>query len=190
MAFTLPDLPYAKNALGFISENTLNFHHDKHFKAYVDTANKLAAGTEFEGKSLEEIIKKAKGPLFNNAAQAWNHGFYFDGISPKAVAVPAKLKAALEKAFGSVEKFSDEFAKSAAGNFGSGWTWLVEDKDGSLKIVNTSNAGNPLTDGLKPLLTVDVWEHAYYLDYQNRRPDYLKDFVAHINWDFVARNLG
>ncbi len=189
MAFTLPDLPYAKNALGFISENTLSFHHDKHFKTYVDTANKLAAGTEFENASLETIIKGAKGPLFNNAAQAYNHAFYFNCISPKAVEIPANLKHAIEKAFGSVENFTSEFVKSAAGNFGSGWTWLVQTKDGSLKIVNTSNAGNPLTDDLKPLLTVDVWEHAYYLDYQNRRPDYLKDFVAHINWDFVASNF-
>jgi Fe-Mn family superoxide dismutase len=190
MAFTLPDLPYAKDALGFLSENTLSFHHDKHFKNYVDTASKLAAGTEFENASLEEIIVKAKGPLFNNAAQAWNHNFYFKGISPKSVPVPSKLKAALEKSFGSVDKFVESFIKSAAGNFGSGWTWLVQDKDGSLRIANTSNAGNPLTEGAKPLLTVDVWEHAYYLDYQNRRADYLKDFAAHINWDFAAENLG
>ena len=189
MAFTLPELPFAKNALtGFLSEQTLTFHHDKHFKTYVDTAGKLAAGTEFEGKSLEEIITGAKGPLFNNAAQAWNHDFYFKGLSPEKKPIPSQLAEKLSAAFGSPEKFLDTFSASATGNFGSGWTWLVQ-QGNTLKIVNTSNAGNPLTEGLTPLLTVDVWEHAYYLDYQNRRADYLKAFVDHINWDFVALNL-
>ncbi|MBQ9274091.1 MAG: superoxide dismutase [Succinivibrio sp.] len=189
MAFSIAPLPYAKNTLnGFLSEQTLTFHHDKHFQAYIDTTNKLVAGTADEGKSLTDLIKTAQGPLFNNAAQAFNHEFYFNCISPQPLQVPAGLKAALESAFGSVDSFLEKFTQSAAGNFGSGWTWLVNSAEG-LKIVNTSNAGNPLTLGQSPLLTVDVWEHAYYLDFQNRRPDYLKSFVAHINWDFVAGNL-
>lgn len=189
MAFTLPDLPYAKNALsGFLSDQTLTFHHDRHFRTYVDTTAKLTAGTEFEGKSLEKIITSAKGPLFNNAAQAWNHDFYFKCISPAKKQIPAPLAAKLDAAFGSAAKFLEAFCASAAGNFGSGWTWLVQQGD-TLKIVNTSNAGNPLTEGLTPLLTVDVWEHAYYLDYQNRRADYLRAFADHIDWDFVAGSL-
>lgn len=190
MSFSLPPLKYEKTALSpFLSENTLNFHHGKHLQAYVDTTNKLVAGTPNEGKSLKEIfLSAAPGPLFNNAAQAWNHEFYFNCISPKKVAVPAKLAKLIDDSFGSHDKFVEQFTTSAGGNFGAGWTWLVQD-GGKLKIVNTTGAGNPLTDKLNPILTVDVWEHAYYLDYQNRRPDYLKAFVEHVNWEFVESNL-
>ncbi|MDO5352627.1 MAG: superoxide dismutase [Succinatimonas sp.] len=188
--FTLPDLPYAKNALeGFISENTLNFHHDKHFNAYVTTANNLVKGTEFDGKSLEDIIKAATGPLFNNAAQAWNHDFYFKCLSAETTEIGAKIKSLIEENFKSVDEFNQAFKASAVGNFGSGWTWLVQKADGKLAIVNTSNAANPLTFGDKPLLVIDVWEHAYYLDYQNLRPSYVDAFLKHINWSFVESNL-
>ncbi len=189
--FNLPELPYAKTALeGFLSETTLSFHHDKHFNAYVTTANNLVKGTEFEGKSLEEIIKTASaGPLFNNAAQAWNHEFYFKCLSPETLEVPSKIKALIEENFKSVDEFKAAFKASAAGNFGSGWTWLVKKADGKLAIVNTSNAGNPLTSGDKPLLVIDVWEHAYYLDFQNLRPSYIEAFLNHVNWNFVESNL-
>lgn len=189
MSFTLPALKYPKNALGFISENTLNFHHGKHLQAYVDTTNKLVAGSSYEGKSLIDIMMSSSGPLFNNAAQAWNHEFYFNCISPEEKEIPEKIKALLISNFESVESFKEKFAASAVGNFGSGWTWLVQTGPNLLKIVNTSNAGNPLIDGFTPIITVDVWEHAYYLDYQNRRADYVKDFIAHIDWDFAAANL-
>ena len=166
MSFTLPALKYPKNALGFISENTLNFHHGKHLQAYVDTTNKLVAGSSYEGKSLIDIMMSSSGPLFNNAAQAWNHEFYFNCISPEEKEIPEKIKALLISNFESVESFKEKFAASAVGNFGSGWTWLVQTGPNLLKIVNTSNAGNPLIDGFTPIITVDVWEHAYYLDYQ------------------------
>lgn len=189
MSFSLPPLKYEKNALGpFLSENTLNFHHGKHLQAYVDTTNKLVAGSQYEGKDLKEIMLSASGPLFNNAAQAWNHEFYFNCISPSKTDVPANLQKLIDDSFGSLDKFKEQFIASAAGNFGAGWTWLVQDGN-QLKIVNTTGAGNPLTDNKNPILAVDVWEHAYYLDYQNRRPDYLKAFVDHINWQFVASNL-
>lgn len=187
--FTLSSLPYEKNALeGFLSEQTLSFHHDKHLAAYVATANKLKSGTEFENLELTDIIKKAQGPLFNNASQIFNHEFYFKCLSPKKQEIEEGLAAKIASAFGSVEDFLEKFKGSAAGNFGSGWTWLV-DNGGKLEILNTSNAQTPLTLNMKPLLTVDVWEHAYYLDFQNRRPDYLSAFVEHINWQFVASNL-
>ncbi len=189
MACVLPPLPYAKDALkGFLSADTLTFHHDKHLNAYVETTNKLVQGTEFEGKDLVAIIMGAQGPLFNTAAQAWNHEFYFKCLAPEQVALPAKIAALIDKNFESLDNFKAKFLASATGNFGSGWTWLVQNGD-QLEIVNTSNAGNPLKDGKKPLLTVDVWEHAYYLDFQNRRPDYVKAFLEHINWDFVESNL-
>ena len=189
MSFTLPSLPYEKNALGsFLSENTLNFHHGKHFNAYVDTTNKLVAGSNYEGKTLEEIMLSSQGPLFNNAAQAWNHDFYFKCISPVKKQVPEQLLKLIEDNFESLESFLEKFVAAAASNFGAGWTWLVQ-TNRTLKIMSTTGAQNPLVDGFNPLLTVDVWEHAYYLDYQNRRPDYLKAFVEHIDWDFVASNL-
>ncbi|MBO8415556.1 MAG: superoxide dismutase [Proteobacteria bacterium] len=190
MAFTLPQLEYAPAAFpAFISEKTFSFHHGKHLQTYIDTTNKLVAGSDYEGKSLEEIVMTASGPLFNNAAQAWNHEFYFKCISPEKKEIPAALKALIEQNFNSVEEFKEKFIASAVGNFGSGWTWLMQTGPNKLKIMNTSNAGNPMVDGFTPLLTVDVWEHAYYLDFQNRRADYLKAFMEYVNWDFVAANL-
>ena len=188
--FKLAPLPYDKKALqGFLSDNTLTFHHDKHLNAYVETANKLKKGTAFEDKSVEEIIKNAEpGSLFNNTAQIFNHEFYFKCLSPAKQQVPLVLQDKINAAFGSLEAFLEKFRSSAVGNFGSGWTWLCLNED-KLEIVNTSNAANPLTLGKKPLLTVDVWEHAYYLDFQNRRADYLKEFCEHINWEFVSSNL-
>ncbi|SPT70592.1 superoxide dismutase [Anaerobiospirillum thomasii] len=189
MSFAITPLKFEKTAVPFLSENTFNFHHGKHFQTYIDTANKLVAGTDYEGKTLEEIITTASGPLFNNAAQAWNHAFYFNCIGTAKKEVPAKLLELINANFDSFESFAEKFIASATTNFGSGWTWLVQTGPNFLKIVNTSNAGNPMVDGFTPLLTVDVWEHAYYLDYQNRRADYLKDFVEYIDWEFVASNL-
>lgn len=193
MAFELPALPYAKNALApYISEETLEFHYGKHHNAYVTNLNNLVPGTEFEGKTLEEIVKTSAGGIFNNAAQVWNHTFYWNSLAPKAGGAPTgAIAAAIDKAFGSFDKFKEEFTKSAAGNFGSGWTWLVKKADGSLAIVNTSNAACPITEaGVTPLLTVDVWEHAYYIDYRNARPKYLEAFWALVNWEFANKNLG
>lgn len=189
MAFTLPALKYDKKSLAFLSENTLNFHHGKHLQAYIDTTNKLVANSDYEGKSLEEIIATATGPLFNNAAQAWNHEFYFNCISPEKKEVPANLLKLIEENFESFESFKEHFIASATTNFGSGWTWLCHTGGNKLKVFNTSNAANPMVEGFTPILTVDVWEHAYYLDFQNRRADYLKEFFDYIDWDFVASNL-
>ena len=191
MSFELPALPYEKNALEpHISAETLEYHYGKHHNTYVVNLNNLIKGTEFEGKSLEEIIKTSTGGIFNNAAQVWNHTFYWHCLSPKGGNAPTGAVAdAINKAFGSFEAFKEELTKSAVGNFGSGWTWLVKKADGSLAIVNTSNAATPLTSGDKPLLTVDVWEQAYYIDYRNARPKYLENFWALVNWEFVAKNL-
>lgn len=191
MSFELPALPYEKNALEpHISAETLEYHYGKHHNTYVVNLNNLIKGTEFEGKSLEEIIKTSTGGIFNNAAQVWNHTFYWHCLSPKGGNAPTGAVAeAINKAFGSFDAFKEELTKSAIGNFGSGWTWLVKKADGSLAIVNTSNAATPLTTGDKPLLTVDVWEHAYYIDYRNARPKYLENFWALVNWEFVAKNL-
>ncbi|MDU3156957.1 superoxide dismutase [Fe] [Hafnia alvei] len=191
MSFELPALPYEKNALEpHISAETLEYHYGKHHNTYVVNLNNLIKGTEFEGKSLEEIIKTSTGGIFNNAAQVWNHTFYWHCLSPKGGNAPTGAVAeAIDKAFGSFDAFKEELTKSAIGNFGSGWTWLVKKADGSLAIVNTSNAATPLTNGDKPLLTVDVWEHAYYIDYRNARPKYLENFWALVNWEFVAKNL-
>ncbi|MCE9884337.1 superoxide dismutase [Fe] [Obesumbacterium proteus] len=191
MSFELPALPYEKNALEpHISAETLEYHYGKHHNTYVVNLNNLVKGTEFEGKSLEEIIKTSTGGIFNNAAQVWNHTFYWHCLSPKGGNAPTGAVAeAINKAFGSFDAFKEELTKSAIGNFGSGWTWLVKKADGSLAIVNTSNAATPLTNGDKPLLTVDVWEHAYYIDYRNARPKYLENFWALVNWEFVAKNL-
>lgn len=192
MAFELPPLPYEKNALEpHISAETLEFHYGKHHQAYVTNLNNLVKGTEFEGKSLEDIVKSSSGGIFNNAAQIWNHTFYWHSMRPTAQASEPKgaLKDAIDKAFGSVDKFKEEFNKQAAGNFGSGWTWLVQRPDGSLAIVNTSNAATPITGSDKPLFTADVWEHAYYIDYRNARPKYLEAFWNIVNWDFAAKNL-
>ena len=191
MSFELPALPYEKNALEpHISAETLEYHYGKHHNTYVVNLNNLIKGTEFEGKSLEEIIKTSTGGIFINAAQVWNHTFYWHCLSPKGGNAPTGAVAeAINKAFGSFDAFKEELTKSAIGNFGSGWTWLVKKADGSLAIVNTSNAATPLTNGDKPLLTVDVWEHAYYIDYRNARPKYLENFWALVNWEFVAKNL-
>lgn len=193
MAHELPPLPYAKDALApHISAETLEFHHDKHHATYVTNLNKLIAGTEFENLSLEEIVKKAPaGGIFNNAAQVWNHTFYFNCMGPNGGGQPGgALADAIGKAFGSFAEFKEKFNASGAGNFGSGWTWLVKNGDGSVEIVNTSNAATPLTGDQTPLLTCDVWEHAYYIDYRNARPKYLEAFWNVVNWDFVARNYG
>jgi len=187
----LPKLPYPQNALEpHISAETLEFHYGKHHQTYVTNLNKLIAGTEFESASLEDIIKKASGGVFNNAAQVWNHTFYWNCLSPNGGGDPTgALADAINKAFGSVAAFKEKFAASAAGNFGSGWTWLVKNAKGEVEIANTSNAGNPMTSGQTPLMTCDVWEHAYYIDYRNARPKYLEAFWKLVNWDFVAKNL-
>ncbi len=192
MAFELPALPYARDALApHISEETLNYHYGKHHQAYVTNLNKMIDGSEHEGKSLEDIIRNSSGGIFNNAAQVWNHTFYWHSLSPQGGGEPSgDLADAINKAFGSFADFKDKFTSSATGNFGSGWTWLVKKSDGSVDIVNTSNAETPLTDkSVTPLLTVDVWEHAYYIDYRNARPEYLKHFWSLVNWDFAAKNL-
>jgi Fe-Mn family superoxide dismutase len=192
MAFTLPPLPYALDALApRISKETLEYHYGKHHQAYVTNLNKLVAGTEFESASLEDIIKKSSGGIFNNAAQVWNHTFYWNSLSPNGGGEPnGALLTALNAKWGSVAAFKEAFSASAAGNFGSGWTWLVKKADGKLDIVNTSNAGTPLTSSDQPVLTCDVWEHAYYIDYRNARPKYLENFWGLVNWGFAAKNLG
>jgi Fe-Mn family superoxide dismutase len=192
MAFELPPLPYPKDALQpHISSETLDFHYGKHHQTYVNNLNNLVPGTEFEGKSLEDIVRSSKGGLFNNAAQVWNHTFYWNSLSPNGGgAATGAVAEAINAAFGSFDAFKEEFTKSAVGNFGSGWTWLVKGSDGKLAIVNTGNAATPLTDsGVTPLLTVDVWEHAYYIDYRNARPKYMEAFWALVNWDFANANL-
>ncbi len=193
MAFELPALPYAQDALEpHISKETLEFHYGKHHKTYVDKLNGLAEGTDLADKSLEAVVKSSEGGVFNNAAQIWNHTFYWNCLSPNGGgAASGPVAAAIDAAFGSFDKFQEEFTNSAIGNFGSGWTWLVKNTDGSVAIVNTSNAGTPLTDdGVTPLLTVDVWEHAYYIDYRNARPKYMDAFWALVNWEFVNANFG
>ena len=191
MAFELPTLPYANNALEpTISAETIEYHHGKHHQAYVTNLNNLVAGTEYEGKSLEEIITRSSGGVFNNAAQIWNHTFYWNSLSPNGGGVPTGAVAkAIDGAFGSFDAFKAQFNKAAATHFGSGWAWLVKDAEGKLSIVATPNAGCPLTDGLTPLFTCDVWEHAYYIDYRNARPSYLESFWKLVNWEFVAKNL-
>jgi Fe-Mn family superoxide dismutase len=190
--FKLPELPYAMNALApHISEETLEYHYGKHHKAYVDKLNELVPGTDYEKMSLEEIVMKAgSGPIFNNAAQVWNHTFYWHSLSPEAGGQPAdELAAAIEATFGPFDSFKEQFNKAAVGQFGSGWVWLVKNREGKLEIVATSNAGNPLTEGKTPLLTCDVWEHAYYIDTRNSRPNYLTNFWNLVNWDFAADNF-
>jgi Fe-Mn family superoxide dismutase len=191
MAFELPALPYAKDALApHISAETLEYHYGKHHQTYVTNLNNLVPGTEFEGLSLEEIVKKSSGGIFNNAAQVWNHTFYWNGLKPNGGGEPTgALADAINTTFGSFAKFKEEFAKCAVTTFGSGWAWLVKNADGSLALVSTSNAGCPLTTGQTPLLTCDVWEHAYYIDYRNARPAYLEAFWALVNWDFAAKNF-
>ncbi len=192
MAFELPELPYAKDALApTISSETLDFHYGKHHQAYVTNLNKLVKGTEFESASLEDIIAKAEGGIFNNAAQIWNHTFYWNSLSPGGGGAPTGAAGdAINEAFGSFDAFKEQFSTKAATLFGSGWTWLVRNSDGSFGIEQTANAGNPMTNGQTPLLTCDVWEHAYYIDYRNARPKYIESFWNIVNWDFLSSNLG
>jgi len=191
MAFTLPDLPYSRDALEpHISAETLEYHYGKHHKTYVDKLNAAVDGTADENRSLEDIIRSASGGLFNNAAQVWNHTFYWNCLSPNGGGAPAgALGEAITGAFGSFDTFKEKFTESAIGNFGSGWTWLVKNPDGSLAIVNTDDAETPLTGNATPILTCDVWEHAYYIDYRNARPKYIEAFWNLVNWDFVAGNF-
>ena len=191
MTHELPALPYAMDALApTLSQETLEYHYGKHHQAYVTNLNNLIPGTEFESMSLEDIVMKSSGGIFNNAAQVWNHTFYWNCLSPQGGGAPSgALAAAIEAKFGSFEEFKKQFNQSAATNFGSGWTWLVKNADGSLEIFNTSNAGTPMTSGKQALLTLDVWEHAYYIDYRNLRPKYLETMWNIVNWDFVAANF-
>jgi len=191
MAIELPALPYAIDALApHISQETLEFHHGKHHATYVTKLNAAIPGTEFEGKSLEDIIKTSSGPVFNNAAQIWNHTFYWNCLSPNGGGEPTgAIAEAINKTFGSFAEFQKQFDDKAVNNFGSSWTWLVQNSDGSIEIVNTSNAGTPMTAGQTALLTVDLWEHAYYIDFRNARPKYLEAFWQLVNWNFVTENL-
>ncbi|MEQ1600334.1 MAG: superoxide dismutase [Fe] [Methylophilaceae bacterium] len=191
MEHTLPALPYAKDALApVISAETIEFHYGKHHQTYVTNLNNLIKGTEFENSTLEEIVLKASGGIFNNAAQVWNHTFYWNGLKPQGGGAPSgELAAAIDKAFGSFDEFKKQFTQKAITTFGSGWAWLVKNKDGSLSLESTSNAATPLTAGQKPLLTIDVWEHAYYIDYRNARAKYAEEFWSIVNWDFVAANF-
>jgi Fe-Mn family superoxide dismutase len=191
MTFTLPELPYAKDALQpHISQETIEYHHGKHHQAYVNKLNGLIAGTEFENSSLEDIILKSSGGVFNNAAQIWNHSFYWNSMSPNGGGqASGDLATAINEAFGSFDAFKEKFTEAALTQFGSGWAWLVKNADGSVAIVKTANAGNPMTQGQKPLLTCDVWEHAYYIDTRNDRPGYVKNFWQLANWDFAASNF-
>lgn len=191
MIHQLPALKFDLDALApVISRKTLEFHYGKHHQAYVNNLNNLIKGTKFEEYSLENIIKEADGGIYNNAAQIWNHTFYFETFAPNVNSEPAgKLAEAINKSFGSYAEFKEKFSKAAATLFGSGWAWLVKKADGNLDIVQTSNAGCPVKDGLKPLLTCDVWEHAYYLDYQNRRPDYIEAFFVIVDWKVVEGRL-
>ncbi len=193
MEHKLPELPYALDALQpHLSKETLEFHHGKHHAAYVTNLNNLIKGTEFENMSLEDIVKKSSGGIFNNAAQIWNHTFYWNCLAPKAGGAPTgKLADAINKKWGSFDEFKKQFAQTAVGTFGSGWAWLVKAADGSLELASTTGAATPLSQaGKTPLLTCDVWEHAYYIDYRNRRPDYVGAFWNLVNWDFAAKNFG
>ncbi|MBX3664297.1 MAG: superoxide dismutase [Fe] [Burkholderiales bacterium] len=193
MQHELPQLPYAMDALApHISKETFEFHYGKHHQAYVTNLNGLIKGTEFENASLEDIIRKSSGGVFNNAAQVWNHTFFWNSMKPNGGGKPTgALAAAIDKKWGSFDAFKEAFTKSAVGNFGSGWTWLVKKADGSVDIVNTSNAGTVLTTADKALLTIDVWEHAYYIDFRNARPKFVETFLNSLaNWDFAAKNFG
>ena len=191
MAIELPALPWARDALApNISAETIDYHYGKHHQTYVTNLNNLIKGAEFENLDLVAIVKKAQGGMFNNAAQVWNHTFYWNSLSPKGGGEPSgKLADAIKKAFGGFAQFKEEFTKTAVGTFGSGWAWLVQRADGGLAIVSTSNAATPITGTDRPLLTCDVWEHAYYVDYRNARPKYVEAFWNLVNWDFVASNM-
>jgi len=188
--FSLPPLPYAEDALApVISAETLKLHHGKHHKKYVDTMNQLLEKEQLQASSLEEVVRQAKGKLFNNAAQAWNHDFYWHSLSPKRRRPAGALLHRLEKDFGSYDGFAGKFAAAANGQFGSGWAWLVE-KDGKLDVLATGNADTPMAQGIRCLLTVDVWEHAYYVDYRNERERYVSAILDRLNWEFAEKNLG
>jgi Fe-Mn family superoxide dismutase len=191
MAFELPKLPYEFDALApSLSRETIEFHYGKHHQAYINNLNGLIPGTEFENADLETMIHKAEGALFNNAAQIWNHTFYFAAFSKSGKKIPAgRIGDAINKAFGSFDAFKEQFTKAAATLFGSGWVWLAASDNGTLSIIQESNAGNPMKKGLKPLMTCDVWEHAYYIDYRNRRPDYIKAFWEILDWDVVQKRF-
>lgn len=191
MSFVLPELPFAPDSLNpHISEETLEFHHGKHHNAYVTNLNKLIDGSKYADMKLEDIIKNSEGGVFNNAAQTWNHTFFWNSLSPNGGGAPkGQIADAINNSFGSFDKFKEEFSTKAATLFGSGWAWLVKNSDGKLEIVQKSNAGTPLTDGQKPIITLDVWEHAYYIDYRNARPKFIEHFWELINWDFAEKNL-
>jgi superoxide dismutase, Fe-Mn family len=191
MEHTLPALPYAMDALvPHISKETLEFHYGKHHQTYVTNLNNLIKGTEFETSTLEDIVRKSSAGIFNNSAQIWNHTFYWNSLAPNAGGAPTgALATAIDAKWGNFDAFKEAFNKMAVGNFGSSWTWLVKKADGSLDIVNTSNAATPITGADKPLITCDLWEHAYYIDYRNRRPDYLGGFWKLVNWSFAAKNF-
>lgn len=193
MEHQLPELPYAKNALEpHISAETLEYHHGKHHQSYVNKLNELIKGSRYEHMPLEEVILSSTNetPVYNNAAQVWNHTFFWNCLSPKGGGIPTgNVSDLINKKWGNFDKFKEEFSAKAVGNFGSGWTWLIQNKQEEIDILNTSNAQTPKTLGHKALLTVDVWEHAYYIDYRNRRPDFIKSFWNLVNWDFVNRNL-
>lgn len=192
MKHELPPLPYAMDALApHISKETLEFHYGKHHQGYVDKLNAGIKDTEFENTTLDDIVRKATGGLFNNAAQVWNHTFYWNSMSPSGGGKPAgKLAAAIDLSFGSFDKFRAEFSAKAAGLFGSGWTWLAKKEDGSLTLMNAQNAETPLRTGETAILTCDVWEHAYYIDYRNARPQYIEAFWKLVNWEFATRQFG
>lgn len=191
--FTLPELPFAGDALApHISAATLSFHHGKHHKAYVTRLNELVKGTEFADMKLEQVVRKSRDAMFDNAAQAWNHAFYWNSMMPQGGGEPkGRIAEAIGRKWGSFSTFRDKFSAAAAGQFGSGWAWLVKKADGSLDIQTTANAGTPLTEnGMTPLLTCDVWEHAYYVDYRNARPEYIEAWWSLVNWRFAEKNLG
>ena len=193
MQHELPPLPYAMDALApHISKETFEFHYGKHHQAYVTNLNNLIKGTEFENLGLEDIIRKSSGGIFNNSAQVWNHTFFWHSMKPGGGGQPSgKVAEAITRKWGSYDAFKEAFTKSAVGNFGSGWTWLVKKADGSVDLVNTSNAGTPLTTHDKALLTIDVWEHAYYIDYRNARPKFVETYLSSlVNWDFANKNIG
>lgn len=189
MKHEMPVLPYAQDALApRMSRETLEYHYGKHLQTYINNLNNLVPGTEFEHLPLEEIVRRAKGPVFNNAAQAWNHAFFFDSLSPTPQTRPTgRLARAIDRDFGSFEAMKEAFTKAAIGLFGSGWVWLSTDKGGKLSITQESNAGNPMTSGLTPLMTCDVWEHAYYIDYRNRRADFISAFGEMLDWEKVEK---
>lgn len=191
MEHQLPPLPYSKTALmPFISEETLTYHHDGHHRAYVEKLNELIQDTKFQTMPLEEIVRHSNGNIFNNAAQHWNHSFFWKCLTPNSLGVPGgKVAEVIQRKWGDFEKFKTAFSEKAVANFGSGWTWLVLDKKGKLDILNTSNADNPLCLNKMPLLAIDVWEHAYYIDYRNSRPNFINAFWSLVNWEFVNSNL-